>query len=324
MGRNAQFDKRDVARLIAVQGGVISRAQMHECAMSDSALRHRLRPGGTWQKLLPGVYLSHTGVPGVEQREMGAMLYAGPGSAITGPSALAHHGIRTAETGLVDVLLPAVRKRRDVGFVRAHRTTRMPEVEFLFGQIRCASPARAVVDTARVLTELSDVRAVVADAVQRGKVYVWDLAGELSCGPVQGAAQLRQALKEVAEGVRSTAEADLRTLIRRARLPVPLFNPSLYIGDCFIGMPDAWWPDACVAGEVESREWHLSPRDWERTLARDARMSAHGIVVLHFPPRRLRAEPREVAAEIRSALGSVRQRAGHDIRAVCADQSMRR
>ncbi len=31
-------------------------------------------------------------------------------------------------------------------------------------------------------------------------------------------------------------------------------------------------------------------------------MSARGIIVLHYPPRRLRAEPRVVAAEIRSAL----------------------
>jgi hypothetical protein len=34
----------------------------------------------------------------------------------------------------------------------------------------------------------------------------------------------------------------------------------------FIAEPDAWWTDAGVAGEIESREWYLSPRDWERTL----------------------------------------------------------
>jgi hypothetical protein len=312
-----------MARLLVIQSGVTSRAQAYDCAMSEGALRHRLRPGGTWQTLLPGVYLSHTGTPGADQREIGAILYAGRGSAVTGPSALAHHGIRAPGTDLVDVLLPADRKRRDAGFVRVHRTTRMPEVEFLFGQIRCASPARAVADTARVLAELADVRAVVADAVQRGKVYLWDLAEELSCGPRQGRAMLGQALKEVAEGVRSAAEADLLTLIRRARLPAPLFNPLLYVGDCFIGMPDAWWPDAGVAGEVESREWHLSPRDWERTLARDARMSAHGIIVLHFTPSRLRMQQREVAAEIRAALGSGRLRAKHGIRAVCPGPGIR-
>jgi hypothetical protein len=95
-----------------------------------------------------------------------------------------------------------------------------------------------------------------------------------------------------------------------------MYNPRLYAGDCFIAKPDAWWPDAGVAVEIESRQWHLSPTDWERTLARDARMSAHGIIVLHFPPARLHAEPRLVGAEIRSALEAGRRRGRLDIRAV--------
>ena len=121
------------------------------------------------------------------------------------------------------------------------------------------------------------------------------------------------------DGVRSVAEADLRTLIAGEGLPVPLYNPRLFAGATFIATPDAWWPEACVACEVESREWHLLPADWERTLARDARMSAFGIVVRHLPPRRLRTEPRKVAAEIRSALEAGRDRSGHGIRALAAN-----
>ena len=45
----------------------------------------------------------------------------------------------------------------------------------------------------------------------------------------------RSVLAEVAEGIRSTAEGDLRDLIRAARLPTPLFNASLYIS-CFAVM----------------------------------------------------------------------------------------
>jgi hypothetical protein len=110
------------------------------------------------------------------------------------------------------------------------------------------------------------------------------------------------ALLEVAEGVRSTVEADLRKLIKRAGLPDPLYNPKLYAGEEFIAMPDAWWPEAGVAVEVDSRQWHLSPADWERTMARHSRMTALGITVLHYPPRRLHAEPRVIIAEMRSAV----------------------
>ncbi|HEY2306797.1 MAG TPA: hypothetical protein VGI05_13040, partial [Streptosporangiaceae bacterium] len=51
-----------------------------------------------------------------------------------------------------------------------------------------------------------------------------------------------------------------------------------------------------------SRAWHFSPRDWEQTLARHARMSSYGIIVLHITPYRIRFKRREVADEIRQAL----------------------
>jgi hypothetical protein len=38
-----------------------------------------------------------------------------------------------------------------------------------------------------------------------------------------------------------------------------MHNPSLFAGDTFIAMSDAWCPDAGVAVEIESRQWHLSP-----------------------------------------------------------------
>ena len=57
-----------------------------------------------------------------------------------------------------------------------------------------------------------------------------------------------------------------------------------------------------VAAEVDSRAWHLSPRDWEDTQGRPDQMGAHGIVVLHFSPRRIRANRRQVADTIRDAL----------------------
>jgi hypothetical protein len=97
-----------------------------------------------------------------------------------------------------------------------------------------------------------------------------------------------------------------------------MYNPSLFAGDTFIAVPDAWWPEAGVAVEIESRQWHLSPGDWEQTMARAARMSAHGIVVLHFPPRRLSNESRLVAGEIRAAVVAGRQRGRLSIRAVPA------
>ena len=59
----------------------------------------------------------------------------------------------------------------------------------------------------------------------------------------------------------------------------------------------------------------FSPRDWQHTLARQARMAAAGIIVLHFPPSRIHAERKEVIAEIRSALAAGRGRPLPQVRA---------
>ena len=67
-----------------------------------------------------------------------------------------------------------------------------------------------------------------------------------------------------------------------------------------------WWPEAAVVAEVGSREWHRPPADWERTLRRHARLTAHGILVLHFTPRQIRTEPARLAAAVRAGLDAAR------------------
>lgn len=163
---------------------------------------------------------------------------------------------------------------------------------------------------------MREVRALVADAVQQRTCTIQQLVTELRAGPSQGSGALRAALAEAAAGIASVAEADLRKLIKSSGLPEPLYNPLLYVGSDFLAKPDAWWPDAGVAGEVDSREWHLSPELWERTLARHARMSAQGIFVLHFTPRRIRSDPAGVVSELRSTLDAGRRRPPLPIRAL--------
>jgi len=165
---------------------------------------------------------------------------------------------------------------------------------------------RAIADSVRRLSDMSEVRDLIASGVQRGKVGIWELARELDLGPKQGSARLRLALGEVADGVRSVAEADLRSLVKQFGLPDPLYNPKLFVAGEFLAMPDAWWPDFGVAAEVESKAWHMSPADWQRTVDRQARMSAEGILVMPLIPVRLRTARPHVARELRSALANSR------------------
>jgi hypothetical protein len=306
-----------LGELLDRQFSVVSRGQLLGLGMKDNAMQYRVRAGGPWQTLLPGVYLGVTGAPSLRQKEMAALLYAGPGSLVTGPMALMQYGLRSPVTlEAIDVLVPAGRRRGSIGFVRLHRTVRMPERIASSGPVRLVLVARAVTDTARMLADLRDVRAVVADAVQQGRCTVFDLAGELRDGPIRGSAMLRSVLGEVAEGVRSTAEGDLRDLIRAALLPMPLFNASLYVGDTFLARPDAWWPEAGIAVEVDSYEWHLSPVDADRTRKRHDLMGAAGVISLHFSPSQIRHEPAEVVRLIKAALDSAHARPPLPIRTI--------
>jgi hypothetical protein len=317
MPRGSDFDRRELARLLRKQHMVIARRQALGCGLTVKAVRYRLRPEGPWQVLLPGVYVAHTGLPSADQRDMAALLYAGPRGVLTGAAALRRHGL-TAPGDAVDVVIPGGVQRVDAGFARLHRTTRLPRGFCVAGEIRYALPPRAVADAARWLTDLGAVRAVVAGAVQRGLCTVGHLVEELEHGPKQGSALFRRVLAEVADGVRSAAEGQLHSLIKRAGLPMPMFNPRLFAGSVFLAVPDCWWPDAGVAAEVDSRAWHLSPRDWENTLARQARMAAAGIIVLHFPPARIYKERKAVVTEIRGALAAGQGRPLPHVRALPA------
>ncbi|HET7012417.1 MAG TPA: hypothetical protein VFI65_00800 [Streptosporangiaceae bacterium] len=259
MTANSEAD-RAVSAVLRKQGGLITRPQAMAAGWTEGTLRYRTRPGGPWRLVLPGIYLSANGPLAAGQREIAAALYAGPGCVLTGLAALRQQGVRVPSTDLIDVLIPASIKRQSLGFVRVHRTTRMPDHGFVLDGIRWALAARAVADAARGEFDVREVRAVAADAVQGGKCTISQLAEELRAGPKRESGRLRDVLEEVADGVRSAAEGDLRQLIKRSGLPEPLYNPDLYVGPCFwlgriCGGKTRGWP-----GRLIRRSGTIRPR----------------------------------------------------------------
>lgn len=277
--------------LLQEQFNVISREQAARYGITESAMRHRLRPGGPWQKILPGVYSLETGTVTTDQRQMAALLHAGPDAVLTGAAAVRRHRLGCAGGNDVDILVPAASRVKGHGYVRIRRTERMPDSPFASRKLRYAPLARAAGDAARVMLNAEDVRALVSEVLHRGKgCTVEDLISELNAGPVPGSGLLRAALFEVSEGIRSEAERDLKFCIDGSALPKPLYNPRLYLSDgTFIAMPDAWWPRAGVAGEVDSLRHHILARDHEATTARRNRMEAADIRVLQFLPSTIKS-----------------------------------
>jgi hypothetical protein len=107
----------------------------------------------------------------------------------------------------------------------------------------------------------------------------------------------------VVDGVRSVPEAELRAAVQPSRiLPSVLWNPRLTApdGTC-LPTPDGYIPQARLALEVDSREFHAEGEHWVRTLHRQNQYQQYGIAVLVFTPAEIRADPARVRRMIERA-----------------------
>jgi hypothetical protein len=272
-----------------VGGGVVRVDHLVEIGLTRSTIAHRCRPGGPWRRLAPGIVKLDNGPVTRADRRRAALLHAGADAVLTGLDALELHGMRRmpAPAGPVHVLIPEERRRGGAGLALVERTERVPSA--VPGRWPLAPIARAALDAARRLAARDEVRALLAEVVQRGRCTPAALNAELADGSGRGTRLPREVLHEISDGVRSVAEADAREVAQRSGLPAPLWNAKLYDRyGRFVAMPDAWFDDVGMAWEIDSREFHLSPADHERTLERHAAMTAEGIVVLHTLPKMLR------------------------------------
>jgi hypothetical protein len=304
MAGTAGFDKHRLDELLHAQFGVVSRSQLLECGMTRSAIRHRIRPGGPWQVLLPGIYSADARIT-TERREMAARLHAGPKGIITGPYAVRRFGLKASGPTTIDVLVPEDMRRQNAGFVRLIRTSRMPEAVYRMGPIRFAGPGRAIADAVRAYTNIGDARMVICAAIKDHVCTLAELGAELTNGPSRGSALLRRGLRDAARGIWSAAEGDLADLIDGSDLAKPEYNVALYAEDgTFLGIVDAWWKRAGVAAEVDSREFHFEEGGWEKTMARHNLIIARRVQLLHFTPQRIKRNGDGVLNDLRIAIAT--------------------
>lgn len=68
-----------------------------------------------------------------------------------------------------------------------------------------------------------------------------------------------------------------------------------------LAVVDAWWDDVGLAWQIDSREFHLAPADYDATLRRHSALAAAGILVVHTLPTRLRDDAKAVLNELTAA-----------------------
>jgi hypothetical protein len=302
------YDRVRFAGIVESQHYVVTRAQAMSCGITRSMIDYRVSPRGPWRPLLPSVYLTVTGTVTRDQREMAALLYAGPSCVITGPAALRRYGLPCEQSETVDVLGPMNNWHKSAGFVRLERTTRLPGYR-QSGLIRYALAPRAIADTARGMERYVKVEALVCAGVQRNLVTVAELRDELQAGQIRGSAMLRRALNEASAGIWSSAEGDFKRLVDRSGLEKPVYNTMLFtLEGEFLGCADAWWGRAGVAAEIDSRMYHLDASGYAKTMDHHNALTRAGVVVLHWLPSTVTREPTKVISDLRAALRAGEQR----------------
>lgn len=283
--------------LLAGQRRVVTREQARYCGHTDAIINDRLRRGA-WQRLLPGTFLVGPGPATVEQWQVATLQYAGEGAALDGLTALKMHGIRyLPPTDLIHVVVPHRRRPATPERVAVRRTRHPIPVDPRHDLPVLALPHALV--AAGIGRALRTVRAMTADAVQRGLTTVEALDAASLSAPRRGSTSIHRAISDLAAGVRSAPEAEFRDLVRsRKNLPEPEWNVTLALADgTILGCVDGYCHEAALVHEVDSFEYHAYAERREATERRRSRLTSYGLTVLSSTPLRIRDDGATVLDE---------------------------
>lgn len=305
-----------VRRIQAAQDGVISGRQLLEAGVTRDTIRWHA--GRHWRVLLPSIYLLSREEPRERQRQIAALLWAGPDSALAGSTAAAAFGIEAVVgDGRIQVVVPRNRNSRERAFVRVRRTELVDPDVVVRGPLRLSSRARACVDACLETRSDRTREAIIIEAVQKRVATLDALTEWAQRLRPRDAVLLAPALELARQGSWSVPEAELLDLLRAQPWGVDIWcNPHLTDarGRSLVS-PDLWVDDVGLAIMVHSHRFHSQGEDWDRTVEADDRLRAVGVEVVGVTPRRITHAAAEVTSRILGAYARAQGRPRPEVRA---------
>jgi very-short-patch-repair endonuclease len=285
-----------VVELAERQWGVVARWQLELSGISTGAIA-RLVASGRLHRIYPGVYaVGHKSLCTAGEL-LAAILYAGPGAALSHASAAHWWELVPYLPKTTHVTSP--RRRRSLRGVRVHHVKGLDRL--IHRGLPVTPVLRTLLDFASV-APLARVRKAVAEADFHRRIDLKAIDAITGVGR-PGSAKLKRALSghrpEYARTL-SPAEDLLLDLCRRHRLPFPEVNVP--IGPDKV---DALWRDARLIVEVDGGDGHATRAQMQRDRERDLRLRAAGFSVLRYSGRQVTRDRPAVAADIRRALRSL-------------------
>ena len=281
--------------------GMITRRQAFGAGLTRDAIGARIN-GGRWQRVYPGVFAVFSGEPCRVAALWAAVLWAGPGAALSHHTAAELHGLTRKPPQLVHVTVPADRRVRRVPGIVIHRSARI-----LTARHPAQSPPRTRIE--ETVLDLTQLARTFDDA------FGWVSAacgGRLTTPQRIGAAMsqrarvrfrdaLELALDDITGGVHTILERRyLRDVERPHGLPsaerqirVVRGNRSEY--------RDVLYKKYLVAVETDGRLAHPAEARWG-DVHRDNAAAADGIITLRYSWSDVTTRPCSVAAEVGAVL----------------------
>jgi Protein of unknown function (DUF559)/Transcriptional regulator, AbiEi antitoxin len=288
-----QNAKVRIGRLAERQWGRVSRAQLQRLGISKAGVVRWVREGYL-HRLHPGVYAVGHLAPTAEGDLAAALLYAGPGAALGGETALWWFGLIDKPPRVIEATTPnrrlsrpgvRVHDRSDPNRVW-HRGFPVTPVALALLEHAASAPHDRV---RRVLAEAEYRRLLDLDAVRA-------LLGRGRPGSAKVRAALLRHQPRLAL-TRSVLEERFLALCESARLPLPECNVTIE------GlMVDMLWRGPRVIVELDGHDAHDSRAQIERDRRRELRLRAAGFVVLRYTWDQVTREPELIVTDLRLAL----------------------
>lgn len=306
--------------VIPGQRGLVTRQQLYQAGWTRSAVAHRLRRD--WRFLAPGVIVPHAGPVDEQQRLVAGQLWAGPSAVPTGLHALAALGLERLPDARPLFLVRDSCRGRSTRCARAARTTRPALVVRHLGVVRVASAERAVADASRYGQAAPEaITSLTMAVLQRRLTVPVRVEQELWSSRPNRLRPVRRGLEEFTGGAWSLPEAALGRLVQSSTvLPEMLRNCRIRNADGrWLGTPDGYFPDAGLAVQVHSRQFH-SGRDgegrdrWVDTVEKDGALISSGVIVLGVTPTTLARRPAAFLRRLEEAYLTHRGRRLPDLR----------
>lgn len=289
-------------RLAAQQAGTLARSQVIADGRTRKWLECRVR-SGRWQRVLPGVYLTHAGPLGWRTRAWAAVLYAGPGAALAGTAAAFELGIRRRVPDVVEVAVPDGRRVRDQPWVRVRRRVDLPAATAQHNPPRTRAD-ETVLDLLPRCRDADALIGMLCDGFRAGADprTVHDLLVARPRWRWRGLAL--QALKECSTGVESPLEGRFhRDVVRRHGLPTFVAQQRELLDGRWI-RADARCRAAPVRAELDGRLAHPDGRTDDDTWRDNEVVIGTAEITLRYRWRQVAGHPCRTARQVERALRS--------------------